>query len=230
METENRIFFEGNPYPKGHKLEKVVWSGHLDPEKGIYFDFDLETEKYYTDDDSTDSSDPESDWTSKGVWGNYHRCRISSNEGILIATDESPLDFNAFAPRLLTADKLPDGVNILPDDWSDDELAFHIYLLGHDTCAEHSINFIERNSDGSFNIDWKGRIALTYGGDYEFNHNFAATLNNIKFSGIYLPADITTVEAVEAFKKFVKNPDHFELEDLNPKSFKREYKLVLKDS
>ncbi|MNL47332.1 hypothetical protein D3C87_1701160 [compost metagenome] len=117
----------------------------------------------------------------------------------------------------------------MPDDWSDDELAFHIYLLGHDTCAEHEINFADRNTDGSFNIQWNGRIALTYGGDYEFNHSFKTLVNNVKFSGIYLPSDITTVEAVEAFKKFVKNPDHFELEDLNPKSFKREYKLVLKD-
>ena len=61
-----------------------------------------------------------------------------------------------------------------------DDLAFHIYLLGHDAVAKHKIKFV-RAADSLFEIQWSGKIAQAYVGDYEFKHDFNAVLKNVQF-------------------------------------------------
>lgn len=48
--TQNRIFFIGNPYPLGHVIKEFGWSGRLDEDGEIYFDFHLKTDDYYAED------------------------------------------------------------------------------------------------------------------------------------------------------------------------------------
>ena len=65
MSETDRIFFKDNPFPLGHKIEKFVWSGRLDSERGLLFDFHLQTVDYNAEDKSDDIGPPESDWKAK---------------------------------------------------------------------------------------------------------------------------------------------------------------------
>lgn len=224
---ENRIYFKDNPYPGGHAVKKFSWSAKMDPEAGLFFHFHLETDDYYAEDESEEEEDDTvADWQSKSVWGNYHSCTLSStahgNTGIRVAAPGEKFDFGGWETLQLAADTFP-----LPDDWEYDDLNFSIYLLGHDSVADHHIR-IERQTGNTFHLHWTGKIALTYGGDDEFKYSFEARLGNITFDGIYYPKDYTQDQAMALLGTLVEKPGQFEFQDLNPKSFKREYKLVLK--
>lgn len=225
---ENRIYFKDTPYPGGHRIKKFVWSAAMDPEAGLFFHFHLETDDYYAEDVSEEEDDEDetkSDWDSKGVWGNYHSCKLSStaheNSGICIAAPGEKFSFGGWETLTLTADTLP-----LPDNWEYDDLSFSIYLLGHDSVANHNIR-IERQANNTFYIHWTGNIALSYAGDDEFKHSFEAHLTGVTFDGIYYPKDYTQEQALSLLGSFTAHPEQFSFQDLNPKSFKREYKLVL---
>lgn len=225
MDKANRIFFAGNPFPAGHRIKTFVWHGQMDPEAGLKFHFHLETVDYNADDKENYLEDETlSDWQSKIVWNNYHQCTLSSTahhqHGIMVTTPGKPFDFKAWEELTLRADQLP-----LAADWDPDDLSFSIYLLGHDSCADHQIQ-ITRLPDERFNIRWTGKIALTYAGDDIFRYNFEAHLNNVGFNGIYYPKGYTQEQAMALLETLVSNPAGYVFEDLNPKSFKREYKLI----
>lgn len=221
----NRIYFRDNPYPKGHRIKKFVWSGRLDEDEQLWFDFHLETDDYDAEDNTEDIEEPESDWKAKIVWGNYHSCTISSNEwhsgGIKIQSSNEKFDFNTLPQKELTADTFP-----LETDFDFNDLAFHIYLLGHDSCANHQIKFYKKGND-SFDIEWRGKIALTYGGEDEFKHDFTALVQDVKFDGFYLPKDLGLEKAKAVFDRKLKDIDNYQFVDLNTKSNKREYKLQM---
>lgn len=222
----NRIYFRGNPYPKGHKIRKFVWSGRLDEDGQLWFDFHLETDDYDAEDDTEDVKEPESDWKAKIVWGNYHSCTISSSQwhlgGIKIQTLNGKFDFLNMQQMELSADTLPLEANFDLDD-----LAFHIYLLGHDSCANHRIK-LSKNGNNNYDIEWSGKVALTYGGEDEFKHDFTALIQNVIFDGFYFPKDFGVEKAKEMFDRKLKDIDKYQFVDLNPKSNKREYKLQIK--
>jgi hypothetical protein len=222
----NRIYFKDNPYPGGHRINKFVWSGRLDEAERLWFDFHLQTDDYYAEDDTEENDEEEeSDWKAKTVWGNYHNCILSSTQwgkgGVLLPEGNEGFDLPGLQQLELTADLLP-----LDPDLDDEDLAFHIYLLGHDSCADHRIR-LSRNADATFRIEWTGRIALTYAGEEEFDHSFSALIENAVFDGFYLPQQMEVERAMEAFGRRVKNREAYQLTDLNPKSNRREYKLQL---
>src|SRR5688572_25780255 len=103
----NRIFFKDNPFPNGHRIKKFVWSGELDPDKGLIFHFHLETEDYDEEDEEEFEEEDMPDWLSKTVWNNYHKCRLSSGNGIRIAAPGQLCDFSQWDTLTLTADPLP---------------------------------------------------------------------------------------------------------------------------
>jgi hypothetical protein len=77
----------------------------------------------------------------------------------------------------------------------------------------------------SFDIEWSGKIALTYGGEEEFKHDFSAFIHGVTFDGFYLPKNLGVEKAMEVFSNKLNNIESFEFVDLNPKSNKREFKL-----
>jgi hypothetical protein len=227
MEKLNRIIFKDNPYPAGHLIKEIRWSGRLEAGRGLIFDFHLETEDYsHNQPDVNEASEEKdlSDWYSKQVWQNYHSCTMSSlawgSSGILAASADSPFDFSSRFPLKLSVDPLP-----LPDDVEWDDLALGIYLLGHDACAGHKIN-IESVMDNKYNIHWTGKIALAYVGEADFNYEFDVELYDIPFDGIYYPQQWSQNEARAMLATLVNDPDAFIFQDLNLKNSKREYKLV----
>ena len=225
-EQPNRIYFKGNPYPEGHRIKKFIWSGRLDEEEQLWFDLHLETEDYYVedeDDDDFEDEDENSDWEAKIVWENYSSCTISSTKwqsrGILIDTTKGKFDFNSLSKKVFEVDILPLKKNLDFDD-----LSFQIYLLGHDSCAGHKIKF-SRASNEKIDIEWSGKIALTYSGEEKFKHDFTAFIQDVSFDGFYLAKNLKIEQAQEIFNRKLKDIERFEFVDVNPKSNKREYKL-----
>lgn len=99
MDTNSRITFTNNPYPDGHRINTFLWSGRIDPDRGLVFDFHLITEDYYAEDGNTDEEpDNLPDWQSKIVWHNYHKCTLSSkawgSDGIVVASAGNKFDFD----------------------------------------------------------------------------------------------------------------------------------------
>ena len=184
---EGRIWFPGNPWPDGHRVEKFEWTGRLDGLGQLWFDVTLRTASYdeagAIDDDEESDDLPE--WEAPIVWNNYHRCTISSTlwedaTGLLAATPERRFGLVGSEPQRLTADPLP--VEDL-----DADPAFHVYLLGHDSVADHAITFTA-DGTGGHRVDWRGRIALTYAGNEEFEHEFRAEIRGAHLAHM-TPAD-----------------------------------------
>jgi hypothetical protein len=176
-----RIVFAGNPWPRGHRIRRFVWSAHLDPATGLWFDLHLVSAPYDEGDRGAradEEDDDDGDWRSKIVWTNYDSAIISSTEwdgrGFLVATERRPLAFTKLAGRTFRVPARD---------------AFGIYLLGHDAAAKHEITF------GRDSIEWSGRIALAYVGQTTFRHRFTARIPHARFAGVRRPAELDAKEA-----------------------------------
>jgi hypothetical protein len=183
------MWFPGNPWPDGHRVEEFDWSGRLDHLGRLWFDLTLRTADYdeadATDDDEDEEPDDVPAWEAPIAWNNYHRCTLSSTfwedaTGLLAATPERPFHLAGPQPQRLTADPLP-----IED--LDADPAFHVYLLGHDSVADHTVTFTA-DGTGHHRVDWSGRIALTYAGDEEFAHEFRAEIRGVRLARV-IPAD-----------------------------------------
>jgi hypothetical protein len=168
-----RIYFPGNPWPEGHAIQEFVWKAEVS-EGEVRFRFQLDTANYYAEREFEDDEnvDYPSDWAAPIVWGNYHRAHFRTNKpfGVCPAAEYS----------LERLDDLRLHVDPLPCDVGDYEgQVFHVYLLGHDTVVDHHIEFHRVPGTDSFDISWRGKIALTYVGNYEPEHEFHATIRSI---------------------------------------------------
>ena len=217
MQREDRIFFPGNPWPGGHVIRDFKWSGRLDPATGVWFDFTLISNDYYAEDElhaEEEEDDTAEGWTSKAVWANYQHCTISSRDyrGILAGNAMHKFDWQTLADNPLKADTLP-----LPEDFDQDtDVAFSIYLLGHDDCAGHVMRFREAEY-GTFQLQWEGAVALSYGGDFNFRYRFNALVQNAIFEGFRLPSDITDTELEGLLEKYMVDPAAWQRAGENPR-------------
>lgn len=184
----DRIYFKDNPWPEGHPIKEFTWSAkEIDGE--IWFDFHLESDDYYAERDIEDDENTEypSDWAAPIVWGNYHSCILSSsywdNDGFRVCTKAD------YTPELL------DGLELVldpdPEALEDfEDLAFHIYLLGHDAVGKHKIRFDRIDETSRFRITWSGNIARTYVGDYEFKQDFSLVISSADFPMPFIAKDL----------------------------------------
>lgn len=202
---KGRIWFPNNPWPKGHAIERASWSGRLHESGTLYFDFDIASADYSAgdrDDDDDDDLDA-GDWESKIVWNNYHRCSLSSTKwgdaGVPVASAKQRLDWTKLDGRTLRVDP---AKNTMPED--DDQLAFGIYLLGHDGVADHAIRFTRKGK--TWSIDWKAKIALVYTGDYDLEHRMKLELRGMTFGGFAIPKRMTPKTARTLFDAAVVDP------------------------
>jgi hypothetical protein len=194
--------------------------------------FELISEDYYEADGthlvSEEDDDAEkSDWESKAAWNNYHRCWIGKSQTSSAAGIPVSDGTRAFA---FDQEEYHFSADPLPVDWDDffDQQAFGIYLLGHDAVADHKIHLHSRRSDGSYTLDWTGKIARTYMGETEFTHDFIARVDGVKFDAISLwyfdPAIAKEQLGIEMdpnmtprdyIAPFVADPDQFRFEKRN---------------
>lgn len=213
----DRIFFEGNPWPNGHRIRNFTWNGHFKVDEaeedrvGLYFDFHLETADYYEEDaDDEEEQDLENitDWEAKIVWSNYHSCTFSSEEwdykGFRVATEHEPFDLDKLDGRTYKVDFLPE------EEIDLEKTAFDIYLLGHDASAYHTITFTKIDGN-QYQIDWNGKIANVYAGYDEFQYNFHTKITTARLDKIEVPTGYSDEEALQLFARYVKQPERFEL-------------------
>lgn len=190
-----RIKFPGNPWPKGHGIKKAKWSAVLGLD-GLRFHLHLESEEYDKDDERDDEDKPRGDWKSRRVWGNYHSCTLSSTMwaaersidggapgGFLVAKPGKPIDLEKLEGKTFRVDRIKGDT--LPDDVEED-LAFGIYLLGHDSVCDHKITFVKRRGRRTYDLRWRARVALTYVGNYNLKHSLEATLPGMRLDAIEL--------------------------------------------
>jgi hypothetical protein len=203
------IVFPGSPWPGGHAIAELAWTARLEPDTGLWFDLHLVSDPY-PDVDTPEGDDEDADegpdaWNEPFVWANYHRCTLSStfwgHEGFLAATASAPLDTTS--PMEFTVDDYA-GPQDEPD--TDEEMAFGIYLLGHDNAAHHRIR-LTPVTPTAVSLDWRGRIALRYvNSTAPFRHEFRATAAHVPLSKITYPAALTTAEAEALLATVVQNP------------------------
>jgi hypothetical protein len=176
----DRIYFSGNPWPEGHRIKHFIWSAEV-KDQDVWFLFHLETENYYADREieNDETKEDRSEWEAPIVWSNYHACTISSSEWHSGGFKVCPLG-------TLSLDFL-DGLKLHVDpvvgnleDKDIEALAFNIYLLGHDSVADHHIDFHRIDRTDLFNISWCGKIALTYVGNYKLEHDFHTVITAVK--------------------------------------------------
>ncbi|MES9541667.1 hypothetical protein [Actinomadura sp. NPDC000600] len=208
---DDRIWFPGNPWPGGHRIEEFAWKGRLDPESGLRFVFELESADYDAEDSPGREEDEDSedgpDFEAKIVWCNYHSCTISAARGFVAGSPDEPLDFDALTGRAFHVDGLDEVDEI--EDW--DDFAFHIYLLGHDSVADHRIRFPTRHAPFEFGLEWDGRIALTYVGEEEYKYRFRAGVGRVAFQGFEVPDDLDDKAADGLLKACLRDPERFRL-------------------
>jgi hypothetical protein len=119
------------------------------------------------------------------------------------ATPGSPFRLYDARPQRLTADPLPiEDLDAPP--------AFHVYLLGHDSVADHDIVFTKQET-GGHTIDWTGRIALTYAGQEEFAYRFRAHIEDVVLSHVAAPEAMPDAEAHARLARVTDVPQWFDL-------------------
>lgn len=193
--SEHRIHFADNPWPEGHALEEFEWRARL-VDGDLWFDLHLVTRKYYAERDIEDDDSIEyaSDWNAPIVWGNYHNCILSSTywggDGgfrVCVADAFSPawLNGRTFEVDRFDQDPLADEIENL------EERPFGLYLLGHDSAVDHRIRFLRVGDSDRFDIEWTGRIAQSYVGDYVPRHTFRARMYAV-------PCPISSVPEIPA--------------------------------
>lgn len=179
METSRgRITFLGNPWPEGHPIRAFEWAAEVRG-SAVWFHFHLETEDYRSERDPEDTDETCSDWDAPIVWNNYHSCTLSSHEW-------HDGGFPACAVEEFSADRL-DRLELRVDELPIaglEGLAFGVYLLGHDSVADHTIRFDRILGTNRFNISWSGKAALTYAGDDEFKYAFVASIPDVEMPKI----------------------------------------------
>jgi hypothetical protein len=180
---DGRIFFEGNPWPEGHPISEFRWVAERRGQD-VWFGFHLETADYDSEREPKDDESVEylSNWHAPGVWGNFHRCTISSDywhEGGYAVCPADQFSAGQLDGMIVRVDPLPQNLEV-----ECEERAFHIYLLGHDAVADHKILFARIEGTDLFDITWEGKIALAYVGDYEPRYRFKAVIKGARLPDI----------------------------------------------
>jgi hypothetical protein len=218
--TDSRIWFARNPWPRGHRVIRCDWSGRLD-DLGLWFDLHLQSASYTEgdppppdDDDEDEDESDAGDWAARGVWSNYGRCTLSStmwpgyHAGLLVGSADTPLDLDRLVRRGVRADSLPAGpaeVALLGER----KRAVGLYLLGHDTAADHHLRLIPTGPRA--HLDWTGRIALTYVGAKTFRHTFRAVVARPRFTGFAITPGLPLDVARDLLALFTTDPSRFTL-------------------
>ncbi len=194
---DGRITFPGNPWPNGHRVIECALTANLqlfnDPlsngnelRRRLAVGVELRTADYDEEPPTTSDDDPDAtDWNSPGAWTNYGSCWLgpsasSETPGITVSDGTVPFAFGAPNYRFTS--------DMLPVEWDRfmATAAFGIYLQGHDAVAGHEIALHSRQDNGTYTVDWTGRIASAYIGHTTFDHTFVAHITGVSLESIMM--------------------------------------------
>ncbi len=183
---EGRILFPGNPWPEGHPIEEFAWTARMEG-GDLWFDLHLRSADYSSEReyDVDDEDEDAPAWEAPFVWNNYHCCTLSSTfwgekGGFRICPIEA-FSLAWLDGRVFAVDPVDGEIGETDADDTDDAensggRPFHIYLQGHDSVANHRIEFRRIYDSDAFDIFWTGDIALSYFGNYRLEHKFEARI------------------------------------------------------
>lgn len=180
---QGRIWFEGNPWPQGHALLDFQLGAFLH-EGGVTLSLLLKSTEYRDAGGAVEPPEEQAatgDWESRGVWNNYHRCSIESGA----IADQPPLAIDP-ATKLpvpgqrLRFDTLADEP---PNGFDPQDNLLQCYILGHDAVRDHDLKIGAGSAHGLYRIDWSGRVALAYAGDYFYRYRFRVEVEDAPFVG-----------------------------------------------
>jgi hypothetical protein len=211
--------------------DRGEWSSDLVGKRtALALDFELIRADYDEQDPSERDGEGPTDWESRIVWNNYGGCRISSSAtsshpGIQVSDGTKPFVFD-LEEHVFTED--PPPIENIGKHAA--RAAFGIYLLGHDSVADHRNHLHGRQPDGSCTLDWTGRVALSYSGqDDPFGREFRAHVEGVRFDAISMFCYDTTfarehfgidldpdVAPKDVIAPFVSDPDNFTFERRDP--------------
>lgn len=200
---EGRIWFEGNPWPQGHRLVSCELVGVAHPLRGadvelpagvvagpaLSLAIELASAPYDEGDDPAErDAIGDDDWTFKIVWNNYGAATIaesasSQTPGFAVSDGRTPFIWDAPSHRFLV-DRLPLTLPGFSDFFTVQALG--CYVLGHDAVADHDIHLHSRSPDGGYVLDWTGRLARAYAGIETFDHRFRVHATGVKLREISL--------------------------------------------
>ncbi len=184
---DGRILFPGNPWPDGHPIDEFEWTARVEDGE-LWFDLHLRSAEYDSEREVEDDEEKDlSSWEAPIVWNNYHRCTLSSTfwgeEGGFRVCPIDDFSLAWLDARVFAVDPMEGEIGAADEDEDEDDRPFHIYLLGHDSVANHRIEFRRIPGSDNFNILWSGDIALSYVGNYRLEHRFEA-----RIAGVPCPA------------------------------------------
>lgn len=213
MAELGRIWFLDNPWPNGHGIAEMVWTGLLQKQGVLLFEFTLESNEYDEDAVGMEPKEKAVDWHHPSVWKNYHKCRISLNgcgdntHGFQAGTKAAPFIPQVGETIQFHVDPLSDAppMNI-------EYRTFGIYLLGHDGVLDHRISLKRLDQEGNYYLQWSGKIALEYVGEETFDYSFTAEIPSIRLSKIRLEEGIEEAEAKQLLEKLYDGSSPMTLE------------------
>ncbi len=206
----DRVYFSpGNPWTQGHAVDYCAFEGKLFEDNTLVVNLHLSTVDYRANDggEFLDEGD-ESDWGAKVVWNNYHAFRVGGT--VLVGTESDPISLLSIADKQFVADPLPESYQ----RFLDDELNFEANVLGHDSVADHRIEFGAYRA-GKFPISWAARIALSYSGSEEFDRYFAVKTSVSELDEIYVIGDRPDEEVLQGLAKVLTEHEIFEIQHRN---------------
>ena len=202
----DRIFFsDGNPWAEGHAVKRCYLDAQIYEGDLLQVIIHFESNEY-CDNDGGQFLDngKEGDWESKTVWNNYHSCNI---DGVILrATPGNPISLESLESSVHHIDPLPEAL----ERFVEDELEFSIYLLGHDSVADHRIELGEL-SEAGYPMKWTGRIALSYSGEYDFDYAFALESTLKPLSRVWYPQEWDDAKAEEVLSDLMREAEKFRL-------------------
>ncbi len=190
------LTFKGNPWPDGHllsgfRLAVVLHEPTVSHEAIASLDLRFTTEAYHYPQGLDEvgaaagaQSDFVDDWEAIGVWLNFknaHATALATHEDLELATPEEPFELNSFDHFVRTIDPL-DEIDTQDYDYQD-ALAFQSHILGWDSLADHKVSITRDAGATHYNITWTGKVARTYAGRLEFEHEFDLQVTDVEFSG-----------------------------------------------
>lgn len=225
---EGRIWFENNPWTNGHAIKSAELFIELSeggehawpPDKGVFLGLKIKSDTYYAEmsieeqertyeakSTSNENVKNTDGWNSFPLWHNFGSCTIESSNA-QIGNVSQKYDLTTLMLGRLEFEKdrkvVPDQENALN--------AFTCYILGHDSVSDHEITFSDTiDSPGHFDIKWTGAVALSYVGNYNFEHRFRAELNNVAFLGIKGPRYQELREVKKSFFGLFSKSDYYDL-------------------
>lgn len=210
-----RIFFPGNPWPKGHRIDECLWTARIERSTGVWADFHIRTEDYDAADRKSASQidedePPELDANaSRILWVNTGRMIFSTTFwpgqafGVQMGSKEKPFDFRKLSGAQFRADAPPQHPGY--------PRPFVAYRWGDDAPAYHNITFKKETGKSTFAIHWLGRFGDFVEGKPDFPWPFEMKLKNVAFGGILFPKDTARDVIYALAAPYVVNAHRYKL-------------------